>query len=93
MARCQIEGKSCAGTSARVVRVRDRALNACAPCSRVAWLSEYRSQWDKGIAFDRGTPTQGYEWLLDPVPAPWGTDELDPRTEDEKRASRKRRGL
>lgn len=93
MARCQVEGENCAGTSTRVVQLRGRAHNACAPCSHIAWIMEYRSQWDKGIAFDRGPATQGYEWLLDPVPAPWGRDELDPRSEEEKRASRKRRGL
>lgn len=93
MAKCQMQTKKCTGTAVRVVQVSGRAVNACSPCSRIAWLSEYANHWQRGIAFDRGPAIDGYEWSVDPVPAPWGRDENDPRSEEEQVKSRRRRGL
>lgn len=92
MIRCDVEGKDCTGAAVRTIHLRGRTgVRACPPCSHVVWVAEYRRHWDAGIAFDRGCPAEGYEWRYTPVPAPWGDDANDPRSEEERAASRKRR--
>lgn len=93
MAKCQMKHRHCEGSAVRVVRYVGRTMNACAPCSKAAWLAEYAEHWHRGIAFDRGPAPEGHKWPVAPVPAPWGHEENDPRSEEQKAASRKRRGL
>ena len=93
MAKCHMKHRNCAGTAVRIVRYLGRTMNACPPCSKAAWLAEYAEHWHRGIAFDRGPAPEGSAWPVAPVPAPWGRDENDPRSEEQKAQSRARRGL
>ena len=79
---------SCTGEGTRRIRIQGHyIMPVCSACAPKAYLSEYRKQWNDGIAFDRGRATRGYAWSLPALPPPWERPEDDPRPDDEKTES------
>lgn len=88
--KCQILRPKCTHIAQRVVSVHHLTKQACTNCAKQVWLSQYNDQVKREVHFDRGNAMSGWAWIYDTEPCPWPNPSDDPRTDEQKEASRRR---